>query len=144
MVSEGEVLKIYRIRRRCNSCQGQGNIVFYRCSECGIEFEADRSVEEAGEPSLPCVHGLEAYVESDVVCETCEGAGRVMQVVSKAEFEAARRRRLRRGVVLFMLALIPLIALGWAVLSAEPEAVCGSWWYGILFPAALVVHRIRR
>lgn len=144
MASEGQVLQTHRLRRRCGNCLGQGHIVVHYCSECGSEYEDDRSVAEGSEAAVPCAHGAEAYMAVEMVCDACKGTGQILEVVSKAEFDAAKGRRLRRGAVLFMLALIPLVALGWAVLNAEPATVCGSWWYGLLLPAAVVAHRLWR
>lgn len=48
------------------------------------------------------------------------------------------RRRIVRGMMVFLMAMVPIAALLWAVLSTEPEAVCGSWWYGLILPLILV------
>lgn len=47
-------------------------------------------------------------------------------------------RRVGRGVMVFLMALVPVAALLWAILSTEPAAVCGSWWYGMLLPLLVV------
>lgn len=50
-------------------------------------------------------------------------------------------RKFARGMLVFLMALVPIAALLWAVLSTEPEAVCGSWWYGVLLPLLIAgVH----
>ncbi len=54
------------------------------------------------------------------------------------------RRRIVRGMMVFLMAMVPIAALLWAVLSTEPEAVCGSWWYGVLLPLLLAGVQSRR
>lgn len=144
MIREEQVAGSYRLQRRCERCQGQGHIVVRLCSECGQQSMAQTATSDEGEDALPCEHGAAAYVESEVSCGACAGRGRVVQTVGKGEYDAAMRRRLRRGVILFLLALVPLAALSWAVLSADPGVVCGSWWYGILLPVAMVAGRVSR
>ena len=50
----------------------------------------------------------------------------VLQRVSNREYQAFQRKRLGRGVVLLVLALIPVVTLLRAGLSTEPGAICGS------------------
>lgn len=46
-----------------------------------------------------------------------------------------------RILSLVLLALIPLGAVVWAILSQEQQAVCGSWWYGLIAPLVIVLGR---
>lgn len=54
------------------------------------------------------------------------------------------RNRIGRGIIVFLMALVPVVALLWAVLSTEPEAICGSWWYGALLPLLVISVQGRR
>lgn len=55
------------------------------------------------------------------------------------------RRKVVRGVLVIIMALVPVAALFWAVLSTEAEAICGSWWYGMVLPLLIVgLHGRRR
>ncbi|HZD10365.1 MAG TPA: hypothetical protein VE553_03410 [Candidatus Binatia bacterium] len=124
----------YEVRRRCEVCGGRGAVPIGRCLTCGREVAPGNLEGEAPLEQLPCGHGIENYVERIVSCQACSGSGHVYVHVSHAEYQAYRHKRLLRGVALLGLALVPMVALLWAVLSAEPGTVCGSWWYGLLLP----------
>lgn len=127
----------YRLNRRCRECSGRGRIVVGSCAQCGHEILPDAANDQVEDTALPCGHDRECYVERLTSCEQCDGSGRALETVSKRAFDDFQRRRVLRGVALLILALIPPVTLIWAVLSEEPSAVCGSWWYGIMIPAVI-------
>jgi uncharacterized CHY-type Zn-finger protein len=124
----------FKLRQRCERCHGRGHIMQLRCTVCGQAYSA-ATLE--GDEELRCDHGLESYEESELVCGVCRGSGSLVRSVSKKDFETARRKRFRRGLVLFVLALVPVVVMTLAVITAEPGAVCGSWWYGVVLIVAL-------
>ena len=135
MLDIDETGSAFRLRQRCERCNGRGHIIGLRCAICGQVHSG--ATPEAGD-EIRCDHGLDSCEESEVVCGVCGGHGSLVRSLSKKEFEMARRKRLRRGLALFLLALVPVVAMTLAVMTAEPGAVCGSWWYGVILFLALV------
>lgn len=121
---------IHKTRRRCPDCRGEGVVeqplVDYPGGEGLLETLAwEREEALLGEGQMVAPDLVEM-----VSCSHCGGTGRVMVSLSAEEYRALRRRRLRRGIVLLVLALLPfLVLLG--VILADPQMLCGRWWYGI-------------
>lgn len=69
------------------------------------------------------------------LCEVCTGSGRVDVALSPAEWEALQRKKWLRGLLLLLLTLIPIVAVASAIFTRDPQYVCGSTWYGMVFIA---------
>lgn len=123
--------------RNCRACDGHGRLSRPHCALCGQAAPADDAWWEADPDHLPCGHPAAELIEL-IPCDTCDGSGRTRQWVPLAEYRAIRRRAIARGLVLLVAGLIPFVALGIAVYQSGLDALCGSWWYGlILLPAVL-------
>lgn len=118
------------IRRRCPGCGGAGM----------RERPLDQRLDAVGRPDIPsweCEAALlgegqlvEPDLEELVPCRTCAGEGTILVQLTPQAYRRWRRRRLLRGILLFLLGLIPLLVLGLAI-AANPEMLCGRWWYGL-------------
>lgn len=139
MVGERQSTQAYHITRRCEHCHGRGYVLAAFCAVCGKEARTGPAVDEPADGGLPCGHSPERLVDREMICGVCEGRGTVTLSATRDEYDAARRSRRRRGVALFLLALIPLAAVSLAVWRAEPGTVCGSWWYGILLMITVLI-----
>jgi predicted nucleic acid binding AN1-type Zn finger protein len=62
-------------------------------------------------------------------CEACDGTGSVEHVLTEDEYQELRRKKIKRGVFLLILGLIPLIVLLISIFSQNPDLIFGSWWY---------------
>lgn len=117
--------------RTCSLCRGQEVQNRAHCDVCG-EVVPEREPWWEGADELPCGHAAGVYFREHV-CSDCEGKGRVLKPVSGEEYAAWRQRQYVRGAFLLLLGLVPVAAIVAAVSGAEPDLVCGSWWYGAAF-----------
>lgn len=125
------------VRRNCRACDGDGRLARPHCAICRHEVPAGDAWWERNATYLPCGHPAADLVET-VPCDVCEGSGRSRQWMSLSEYQAIRRRTIARGIVLLVAGLAPFVALGIAVYQGGLDNLCGSWWYGLVLPPALV------
>ena len=117
--------------RTCRACEGKGRLRRPHCALCGQEMLPEDPWWRSETGHLPCGHPAVELIET-VPCDACEGTGRSRQWVPLADYQALRRRAIARGFVLLMAGLIPFVALGLAVYQGGLDALCGSWWYGLI------------
>jgi hypothetical protein len=118
-----------QVKRPCQTCAGAGVSAHLVCLVCGATVSTHTGEEIVED--LPCGHDFEQSQSQWATCAACAGHGFVLVELTGPAGEAWKRRRLRRGLLLLALALIPLSLFGLAVAGREPEYVCGSWWYGL-------------
>jgi hypothetical protein len=121
-----------QVHRRCRTCEGTGELEQPHCALCGRSLAVDDPWWEADTPFMPCGHDADHHLLEFVPCPACGGSGHSIRWISQADYRARQRRRLLRGVVLLLMGLIPAVALSMAVLTSEPQVLCGSWWYGLV------------
>lgn len=121
---------VQSVRRRCPECRGEGVVERPLVEPPAGERPPDALWWEQEEALL----GEGQMVVPDLVemvsCVTCGGTGRVTVWLSAEEYRALHWRRLRRGLILLVLGLIPFLVLLGAIL-ADPQMLCGRWWYGL-------------
>lgn len=120
----------HSVRRRCPACKGEGLVERPLVEPPADERPPDVLWWEQEEALLGEGQLLVPDLVEMVSCATCGGEGRVTVWLSLEEYRALQRRRLRRGVVLLIVGLIPFLFLLSAIL-ADPEMLCGRWWYGL-------------
>ncbi len=133
LAQEGDRVLIWRT---CRACDGDGRLLRPHCALCGQDAPPANVLQERAADLLPCGHPA-ADLTPTVLCDACNGSGRSRQWVSLVEYQAIRRRAVVRGLVLLVAGLIPFVALGIAVYQSGLDALCGSWWYGLLLLVAI-------
>lgn len=134
LAQEGDRVFIWR---NCRACEGDGRLRRPQCAVCGQGVPADDVWWENETDYLPCGHLVADLVET-VLCDACDGSGRSRRWVSLDEYQAMRRQAIARGLILLVAGLIPFVALGVAVYQSGLDALCGSWWYGLLLLMAIM------
>jgi hypothetical protein len=114
----------YKVQRTCAVCQGEGVVWASSCPECGAALTAESDWWR--NDLLPCGHEMIAAASA---CEACVGTGSVEYILTEDEYQELRRKKIKRGVFLLILGLIPLIVLLIAIFSQNPDLIFGSWWY---------------
>ena len=114
----------YKVQRTCATCQGNGFVWASSCPECGEPLTADTDWWQ--HDRLPCGHEILAAPDP---CQVCGGTGSVAYTLTEEEYQQLRRKRIRRGIFLLILGLIPIILLLIAIFSQNPDLIFGGWWY---------------
>jgi hypothetical protein len=128
----GDEAETYRVWRRCPTCTGNRVVDVPHCQLCGLRLDAHDPWWETEQLLLPCGHEAASNLREEIRCPDCAGTGKMLQVVSPAEWHALARRRLWRSILLVLLAMIPLVVLLLAVAEQEGALTCGNWWYGVV------------
>lgn len=118
-----------KLKQMCPECQGVGDVQLAPyCVLCGLPVGEEW---EEGATLLPCGHAAGTNLGTIAECPTCEGKGKTWQTVTEGEWQRYQRKRVTKGVALMVLGLLPFLALTIAVLSGDPQMICGNFWYGV-------------